>query len=79
MNQTVKYEPQFLQAFNSQGIKDNFFLQNPPESNLFELIKELKINYEFGKNYDVGLVPKMSSTLDYNQSIHRTINRDDRN
>jgi hypothetical protein len=44
---------------------------------LFKIIKLLKVNFDRNGNKDLELVPIDSSSKDYNQSVHRTINRND--
>lgn len=43
------------------------------------MLRILKINYDISYGMDLELIPLESSSKDYNQSIHRTINKDDPN
>lgn len=49
------------------------------EENLYRVLRILKINYDLSKGMDLDLIPLESSSKDYNQSIHRTINKEDIN
>ena len=48
-----------------------------PPSDLYRVFKVLKINYDVSQGQAVELMPLDASSTDYNQSVHRSVNRDD--
>ena len=86
VNKTIS-ESNFCKAFNQElsesGANDNYILDqkliNSIEigKDLNKTLKLLKVNYDLSGKTDLELVPLDSSSKDYNQSVHRTINRND--
>ena len=46
-------------------------------SDLYRVFKVLKINYDVSQGRDVELMPLSASSTDFNQSVHRSVNRGD--
>ena len=86
VNKTIS-ESNFCKAYNQElhesGAGDNYILDqkliNSIEigQDLSKTLKLLKVNFELSGKTDLELVPLDSSSKDYNQSVHRTINRND--